>query len=33
VNRITLPRLFTYEYTQAQDGSAILILSPVSLGA
>lgn len=33
VNRITMPRLFTYEYTQAQDGSAILILSPVPLGA
>jgi hypothetical protein len=33
VNRITLPRLFNYEYTQAQDGSAILILSPVALGA
>ena len=33
VNRITLTRLYNYEYTQAQDGSAILILSPVALGA
>jgi hypothetical protein len=33
VNRITRPRLYSYEYTQAQDGSAILILSPVVLGA
>ena len=33
VNRITLPRLFNYEYQQAQDGSAILILTPVALGA
>lgn len=33
VNRITRPRLYTYEYTQAQDGSAVLILTPVVLGA
>jgi hypothetical protein len=33
VNRITRPRLYSYEYTQAQDGSAILILTPVALGA
>ena len=33
VNRITRPRLYSYEYTQAQDGSAILILTPVVLGA
>jgi hypothetical protein len=33
VNRLTLTRLYEYEYTQAQDGSAILILSPVALGA
>jgi hypothetical protein len=33
VDRVTLPRLFDYEYTQAQDGSAILILTPVPLGA
>ena len=29
VNRITRPRLYQYEYTQAQDGSAVLVLSPV----
>lgn len=29
VNRITRARLYTPEYTQAQDGSAILVLSPV----
>jgi hypothetical protein len=29
VNRITLPHLYGYEYTQAQDGSAILILTPI----
>jgi hypothetical protein len=33
VNRLTLTRLYEYEYTQAQDGSAILILNPVALGA
>jgi hypothetical protein len=33
VNRLTQPRLYSYEYTQAQDGSAILILTPVVLGA
>lgn len=33
VNRITEPRLYTYEYQQAQDGGAVLILSPIVLGA
>jgi hypothetical protein len=33
VNNITLPRLYAYDYTQAQDGSAILVLAPVPLGA
>lgn len=33
VNNSTLSRLYDYEYTQAQDGSAILILSPTALGA
>ncbi len=33
VNRITQPRLYTYEYQQAQDGSAILIYNPIILGA
>jgi hypothetical protein len=32
VNRITEPRLYTYEYQQAQDGSAVLIYNPVVLG-
>jgi hypothetical protein len=32
VNRITEPRLYTYEYQQAQDGSAVLIYDPVVLG-
>jgi hypothetical protein len=31
VNRLTRPRLYSYEYTQAQDGSAVLILTPVVL--
>ena len=30
VNRITRPHLYGYEYTQAQDGSAVLVLSPVT---
>ncbi len=29
VNRLTLPNLYDFEYTQAQDGSAILILDPI----
>lgn len=29
VNRLTRPHLYQYEYTQAQDGSAVLVLSPV----
>jgi hypothetical protein len=33
VNDLTLPRLYAYDYTQAQDGSAILVLAPVPLGA
>jgi hypothetical protein len=33
VNDITLPRLYAYDYTQAQDGSAILVLAPVPLGS
>ncbi len=32
VNRITEPRLYTYEYQQAQDGGAVLIFAPVVLG-
>ncbi len=32
VNRITQPRLYTYEYQQAQDGGAVLIFAPVVLG-
>ena len=33
VNRITEPRLYTYEYQQAQDGGAVLVYAPVVLGA
>lgn len=29
VNRVTLPRLYDYEYQQAQDGSAVLVLNPL----
>ncbi|MGL6280247.1 MAG: hypothetical protein ACRC50_11915 [Gaiella sp.] len=29
VNRITRPRLYQFEYTQAQDGSAVLVLNPI----
>ena len=32
VNRITEPRLYTYEYQQAQDGGAVLIFNPLALG-
>jgi hypothetical protein len=32
VNRITEPRLYSYEYQQAQDGGAVLIFNPVVLG-
>ena len=32
VNKITEPRLYSYEYQQAQDGSAVLIYNPVVLG-
>ena len=30
VNRITLPRVYGFGYQQAQDGSAVLVLSPVA---
>lgn len=33
VDRLTLSHLYTYEYQQAQDGSAVLVLNPVVLGA
>ena len=33
VNRITQSRLYSYEYQQAQDGSALLVYAPVVLGA
>lgn len=33
VDRVTRPNLFNYEYTLAQDNSAILVLTPVGLGA
>lgn len=33
VNRITEPRLYSYEYQQAQDGAAVLVYAPVVLGA
>ena len=33
VDRITEPRLYSYEYQQAQDGGAVLIYDPVVLGA
>lgn len=29
INRLTRPHLYQYEYQQAQDGSAVLVLSPV----
>ena len=29
LNRLTRPRLYSYEYQQAQDGSAILVLNPL----
>ena len=32
-NRLTRPNLYQYEYAQAQDGSAILVLDPVPLGS
>ena len=32
VNRITSPRLYSYTYEQAQDGSAILVYDPVLTG-
>jgi hypothetical protein len=33
IDAITLPRLYTYEPTLAQNGSAILVLTPIPLGA
>ena len=33
VNRLTRPNVYKYEYQLAQDGSAILVLDPVPLGA
>ena len=33
VDRLTRPRLFTYEYRQAQEGSAVMLLAPVALAA
>jgi hypothetical protein len=33
VNRITEPRLYSYEYQQAQDGGAVLVYAPIILGA
>jgi hypothetical protein len=33
VNRITEPRLYSYEYQQAQDGGAVLVYNPIVLGA
>jgi hypothetical protein len=33
VNRITEPRLYSYEYQQAQDGGAVLVYAPIVLGA
>ena len=31
VDRLTRPHLFTYEYRQAQEGSAVMLLAPVAL--
>lgn len=31
LNRITIPRLYQFEYTQAQDLSAVMVLNPVAL--
>ena len=33
VDRLTRPHLFTYEYRQAQEGSAVMLLAPVALAA
>jgi len=33
VDRLTRQRLFTYEYRQAQEGSAVMLLAPVALAA
>jgi hypothetical protein len=29
IDRLTRPRLFTYEYSQAQEGSAVMLLAPI----
>jgi hypothetical protein len=29
IDRLTRPRLFTYEYRQAQEGSAVMLLAPI----
>ena len=31
IDRLTRPHLFTYEYRQAQEGSAVMLLAPVAL--
>ncbi|HSC92690.1 MAG TPA: hypothetical protein VLB86_13650 [Gaiellaceae bacterium] len=33
VDRLTRPRLFTYEYRQAPEGSAVMLLAPITLSA
>jgi hypothetical protein len=33
IDRLTRPRVFQYEFQQAQEGSAILVLTPAALGA
>jgi len=33
VDRLTLPRLYTFDVQRAQDGSAVLVYDPVVLGA
>ena len=33
VDRVTLPRLYTFDVQRAQDGSAVLVYDPVVLGA
>jgi hypothetical protein len=33
VDRLTLPRLYSFDVQRAQDGSAVLVYDPVVLGA
>lgn len=33
VNRLTLPRLYSFDVQQAQDGSAVIVYDPIVLGA